>query len=122
MAELDEARARSVSDRFAKEKEAENKALAWLRDRLNAVKALIGAYKALSDAQAEGGRTRNEGRLNKIRYDAQRAADAESNDAKKNLILKQGEAKATEYQGRVDVKYAEKDIADARKEAVELQK
>ena len=122
MNELDEERARAVSDRFAKEKAAQNKALAWLKDRLAAVKALVEAYKALSDAQAEGGRTRNEGRANKIRYDAQRAADAESNEAKKKLILAQGEAKATEYQGRVDVKYAEKDISDARKEPIELQK
>lgn len=122
LAELDEERAKAVSDRFAKEKVAENKALAWLKDRLIAVKALTEAYKALGSAQAEGGRIRNEGRANKIRYDAQRAADAESNEAKKNLILKQGEAKATEYKGRVDVKYVEKDIADARNEAIELQK
>lgn len=50
LAELDEQRAKAVSDRFAKEKEAEHKALSWLKDRLNAVKALVGAYKELSRA------------------------------------------------------------------------
>ena len=50
LAELDEERAKAVGDRFAKEKVAENKALAWLKDRLIAVKALTEAYKALGNA------------------------------------------------------------------------